>query len=64
VNVVELFEQLDQASLRAAALIDIEDADGEESYWSLVDERRHCGVCIVSVVMEQLVPVLERYFDS
>jgi hypothetical protein len=57
----ELCDALDKAAAKAASLIDCEDADDDESYWSLADERRHCGVCIVAVVMREIVPVLDEH---
>ena len=64
---VEYLHNIDIAIQHAASLMDMRDfdhleEDTDESL-SAMEERFHCGTCIVRTVMEEVWPAVEKYID-
>jgi hypothetical protein len=60
----EFRSELLAACGRAASLLDLDDAECEEQFWDLRDERTHCGTCTVRTVMDEVWPSIEKYLLS
>lgn len=62
---IAYWRQVDDAIREAERIMDLEDidTDDEDAHWQALDERHHCGVCIVRTVMETVHPAYEQLIE-
>ena len=62
----QYLQQIDEAIVRAARHMNLEDLDpeNEEEYETEWEARFHCGTCSVRAVMEQVWPSIEEYTEA